>query len=145
MSLKIKKYFFFESSYFEKEYKNYKYIESENSDKFNEAITSGNSGNIINNEIILVSKKLITRREEEIKKDDEIFDEISGEISKEKLEKIFIRIEDYCSNVLSDNIKEAQLEIQTDIRKYEFGSYDKFRWFLLYKDIKDEIQQKLKK
>ena len=143
--IKDKEINFFESSYFEKEYKNYKYIESENSDKFNEAITSGNSGKIINNEIILVSKKLITRREEEIKKDDEIFDEISGEISKEKLEKIFIRIEDYCSNVLSDNIKEAQLEIQTDIRKYEFGSYDKFRWFLLYKDIKDEIQQKLKK
>ena len=48
MSLQIKKYFFFESSYFEKDYKIYKYTESENSDKFKEGITSGNSGNIIN-------------------------------------------------------------------------------------------------
>ncbi len=132
------------SSYLDKDYPNYRYTESEISDKNKEKIISRNSGKVkeisekINNEIIEVPEKIITRRKEEEKKDNEI----DSEISKEKLDKIFIRIEDYCSNLLFDNLKEAQLEIQTDIRKYEFGSYDKFRWFLLYKDIRWSLLNK---
>ena len=68
--------------------------------------------------------------------------EINGEISKEKLKNILTRVEDYCcSSLLFDNLKQAESEIQPEIRINELGSIDKFRWFLLYKDVKEEIQK----
>ena len=68
--------------------------------------------------------------------------EINGEISKEKLNNILTRVEDYCcSSLLFDNLKQAESEIQPEIRINELGSIDKFRWFLLYKDVKEEIQK----
>jgi len=114
----------FESSYLDKDNSSYKYYESKNSKKFDEDITSGNTENVKENN-------------EKLKSDDEIV----GEISKEKLEIIFKKIEDYCcSDLLFNNLKEAQLEIQSQPRIYELESNDKFRWFLLYKDVKEEIQ-----
>ena len=72
-----------------------------------------------------------------------MFSEIKGEISKEKLDNILKIAKDYCnSNLLYDNLKEAEKIIQPEIRINELdSSIDKFRWFILYKDVKEEIQR----
>ena len=68
--------------------------------------------------------------------------EINREITKEKLDNIIQKIEDYCSsNTLYQDLKKAETKIYPKERKNEFGSLDKFRWFLLYKDLTDEIQK----
>ena len=67
---------------------------------------------------------------------------IDNEITKQKLDQIIMKIEDYCcSNTFFQNLKEAETEIQPEIKINELASIDKFRWFVLYKDVKDEIQK----
>ena len=67
---------------------------------------------------------------------------IVNEVTKQKLDQVIMKIEDYCcSNLFFQNLKEAEAEIQPEIKINELGSIDKFRWFVLYKDVKDEIQK----
>ena len=46
----------------------------------------------------------------------------------------------YNSNLLFKDLEKAETIIQHKIRINEFGPYDKYRWFLLYKDVNDEIK-----
>ena len=64
-------------------------------------------------------------------------------INKEKLDKTFKDVENYCiSEKLSVDLKLAENIIKPKIRvNEEFGDYDKYRWFLMYKDVQDEIDK----
>ena len=64
------------------------------------------------------------------------------EVTKEQLDEIFTKIENYCnSKLLFEDIKKAEKEILPELRDNEFEFYDQFRWFVLYKDLKEEIRR----
>ena len=66
----------------------------------------------------------------------------NNKIKKEQLDNIFTKIENYCnSDLLFEDLKKAEKEILPELRDNEFELYDKFRWFLLYKDLNDEIKK----
>jgi len=68
--------------------------------------------------------------------------EIQGEITKEKLDIIYNKVNDYCcSNLLFKHLKEAESIIKPEIKIKELTCTDDFRWFILYKDVKEEIQK----
>jgi len=64
------------------------------------------------------------------------------EVTKEQLDEIFIKIKNYCNSIkLFEDLKKAEKEILPELRVNEFEFYDNFRWFVLYKDLKDEINR----
>ena len=139
---------------------NNNYSQINNNEENNEKIENGNSEfiNEINKKIDStkiqeekISEKLNQisigdNNNDELNKNNDLFtfrrkDEIDGDITKEKLDYIFMRVgEYYNSNLLFKDLEKAETIIQHKIRINEFGPYDKYRWFLLYKDVNDEIK-----
>ena len=76
-----------------------------------------------------------------------------SEITEEKLNEIYNKVDNYfCSEKLFNDLKEAESIIKPKERKNEFNfiiskrndtpdTYEKYRWFLVYKDIEEEIKQ----
>ena len=76
-----------------------------------------------------------------------------SEITEEKLNEIYNKVENYfCSENLFNDLKEAESIIKPRERKNEFNfkiskrndtpdTYEKYRWFLVYKDVEEEIEE----
>ena len=66
----------------------------------------------------------------------------NNEITKEQLDNIIDKVENYCnSDLLFEDLKKAKKEIHPELRNNEFELIDNFRWFILYKDLKEENEK----